>query len=73
MHSARLSSSDRLKRVADVLGDGQPHTTLEIIKAAGVCAVNSCVSELRRNGYTISCNRLSKDVWVYQMAKWGIA
>jgi hypothetical protein len=72
MHSARLSSSDRLKRVADVLGDGQPHTTLEIVHAAGVCAVNSCVSELRRNGYSITCQR-SGDVWFYRMNKWGAA
>lgn len=72
MHSARLSSSDRLKRVAAVLGDGLPHTTLEIVQAAGVCAVNSCVSELRRNGYSITCQR-SGDIWRYQMSKWGIA
>jgi hypothetical protein len=72
MHSARLSRSDRLQRVADLLLDGRPHTTLDIIKAANVCAVNSIISELRANGMKILCRR-SGDVWQYQLLKEGAA
>ena len=53
MNIAKLDSSDRLKRVAQVLSDGKEHSTLEIVQAAGVCAVNSIISELRRNGLNI--------------------
>lgn len=69
MHSARLSRSDRLQRVAGLLGDGLPHTTLDIILRAGVCAVNSIISELRANGMKIICKREGKDVWAYQLLK----
>ena len=30
-------------------------TTMEIIRVAGICAVNSIVSELRTNGADINC------------------
>ena len=65
MHSARLSRSDRLQRVAAFLLDGRYHTTMEIVQAANVCAVNSIVSELRANGMRISCQRTG-DIWLYQ-------
>lgn len=66
MHSARLDKSPRLQRVADLLADGREYTTLEIIAAAQVCAVNSIVAELRANGLDIQCKRV-QDVWVYWM------
>lgn len=66
MHSARLTQSERLQRVAYVLRDGRPHTTLDILTAAHVCAVNSCVAELRANGVPILCKRQG-DLWHYQM------
>lgn len=66
MHAARLEHSDRLQRVADLLADGQRYSTLDIIMAAGVCAVNSCVAELRANGMDIRCWR-EGNVWFYQM------
>ncbi len=55
MHAARLATSPRLRRVLAVLADGQPHTTRAIMRAAHVCAVNSCVAELRANGAEIDC------------------
>lgn len=64
LHAARLESSPRLQRVADLLADGREHTTMEIIQAAGVCDVNSIVAELRSNGFEIFCRRCG-DVWVY--------
>jgi hypothetical protein len=68
MHSARLTKSERLQRVADVLQDGRPHTTLDILTTARVCAVNSCVSELRANGMPILCKRQG-DTWHYQLVR----
>lgn len=64
MHAATLANSPRLQRVADLLADGTEHTTMEIVQAAQVCAVNSIVAELRANGMEILCRRCG-DVWVY--------
>jgi hypothetical protein len=68
MHHARLTKSDRLKRVLKLLKTGKTMTTLQIIKRARVCAVSAIVSELRANGFTILCWR-SGDKWFYQLAK----
>lgn len=65
MHAAKLTS-ERLQRVRNFLGDGKKHSTLEIIKRAKVCAVNSIVSELRANGMSIECERKA-DRWYYWM------
>jgi len=65
MHAAKLSNSERLKRVKDFLSDKRPHSTLEIIKKSKVCAVSSIVAELRCNGMKINCHR-RKDRWYYQ-------
>lgn len=64
MHAARLDRSDRLRRVLDLLSDGKPRTTRDIVVGAEVCAVNSCVAELRANGHAIACQRQG-DVWWY--------
>jgi hypothetical protein len=64
MHSAKLSKSPRLQRVFNVLLDGKPHTTRNIIRKASVCAVNSIIAELRVNGVNIDCRR-EGDVWKY--------
>lgn len=66
MHAARIDKSARLQRVLDVLRTGRELTTLDIIVEAGVCAVNSCVAELRANGYRIRCRR-DGDVWRYRL------
>ena len=66
MHAAQINKSNRLQRVDQLLADGLPHSTREIIETANVCAVNSVIAELRANGRSISCNRVD-DVWFYQM------
>ena len=55
MHAARPDSSPRLRRVLEVLRDGQEHSTRELVDEARVMAVNSCIAELRQNGYQIDC------------------
>lgn len=54
---AKLATSERLQRIANLLGDGDEYSTLEIINKAGVVAVNSAITELRRNGLNIICSR----------------
>lgn len=66
MKAARIATSPRLQRVADLLADGRPYTTLDIVQSAGVCAVNSAIAELRWNGYSIECTRTA-DIWTYRL------
>ena len=68
MNAATLENSDRLQRVHKLLSGGGEHTTLEIIQKAGVCAVNSIISELRQQGLDIQCERRA-DKWYYRMNK----
>ena len=63
---AKLETSDRLRRELAVLSDGREHSTLDIQAYARVCAVGTTVSELRANGFSISCQRRG-DVWFYRM------
>lgn len=67
MHAARLDKSDRLQRVLALLEDGRWHSTLDIVIGAGVCAVNSCIAELRANGYSVACRRVGKDRFEYRL------
>ena len=70
MHCASLQSSPRLQRVLELLLDGQERTTLEIALGASVCAVNSCIAELRENGLAISCRQTQGSgvrVWLYRL------
>ena len=67
MNAAKLNKSDRLQRVLEFLRDKRPHSTLEIVRKAKVCAVNSIIAELRANGIDISCQRRA-DRWYYRMA-----
>jgi hypothetical protein len=53
MHTAKVETSQRLQRVLAVLDRGGWWSTRGIMYAAHVCAVNSCVAELRANGYRI--------------------
>lgn len=64
MHSASIEKSPRLQRVLDVLSDRKKHTTRDIIRKAYVCAVNSCIAELRDNGIAIECERTG-GIWRY--------
>ena len=71
MNAARLESSLRLQRVHKLLSDGQEYSTLQIAIRADVCAVNSCVSELRAQGYEIQCRQIcspqGQRIWLYRM------
>jgi hypothetical protein len=64
MHAARVENSLRLQRVEKLLSTGKKYTTLDIIKKAKVCAVNSIISELRWNGMDIKCKR-EGNLWFY--------
>ena len=73
MHAARLERSDRLRRVHELLSDGQPRSTFEIVQDAGVCAVNSIIAELRDGGAVIECRQATawsgKRIWLYRMVQ----
>ncbi|WP_241084852.1 hypothetical protein [Candidatus Vondammii sp. HM_W22] len=56
-HPANLETSDRLKRVYDLLSGGREHSTMAIIQEAQVCAVNSIIDELRNNGVDVRCRK----------------
>ena len=68
---AKVEKSPRLQRVLELLRDGHPHTTREIIYTADVCAVNTCVAELRANGYEIRCTPVpgKKGIVEYRLIK----
>ena len=71
MHAARFKRSPRLQRVHALLSDGAEHSTLEIAIRAEVCAVNSCISELRDQGAQIHCRQIRSQrgerLWLYRM------
>lgn len=71
IHFANLRTSKRLQRVLKALRQAGRRglTTWGIISKAMVCAVNSCISELRRNGYQITCKREAENVFRYRLAK----
>ncbi len=66
MNAASIESSERLNRVLNLLSRGGEFTTLDIIKNANVCAVNSIISELRQNGFDINCQRRGEK-WFYRL------
>jgi len=68
MHAAKLDSSARLQRVLSLLLDLKPHTTRDIIRRACCCAVNSCISELRANGYDIACKQVGRGRYEYSLS-----
>lgn len=53
MNYAKLEKSERLQRANEFLSDGRWHSTRDIVHGAEVMAVNSTVSELRRNGIPV--------------------
>jgi len=66
MNAASLSKSPRLQRVDRLLSDGLWHSTREIAQGANVCAVNSCIAELRENDRLIVGHWKNK-VFYYRM------
>jgi hypothetical protein len=67
MHAARIEKSDRLNRVAVVLRTLGVATTRDIQQTAYVCAVNSCISELRANGFQIDCKCVGRGRFEYRL------
>lgn len=71
VHYARLAESPRLQRLFALLGDGQWHGTRDIVHNAEVMAVNTAVTELRRNGYRIQCRCVGRGRYEYRLlADW---
>lgn len=75
MNSADWRESPRLQRVLAALrrADGEL-TTREIVVEADVCAVNSCVAELRDNGFDIQCRQRvegGRRLWLYRLVERG--
>lgn len=66
MNAADANKSKRLLRVLGVLSDGREHSTLDLLTNAQVCAVNSCVAELREANHDIRCQRRG-GVWFYRL------
>lgn len=66
MHFARLRTSKRLQRVLGLLSTGREYSTRDIIVHANVCAVNSIISEIRKNGIAVHC-RTSGRVYFYRL------
>jgi len=71
IHAAKVDNSARLQRVLDLLLDYRPHTTRDIIRESFCCAVNSCISELRVNGYDITCRQIERGRYEYILSKEG--
>lgn len=68
MHAARLENSRRLQRTLEVLLRGGWHSTRDLIYQAKICAVNSCIAELRDpvNGFDIQ-TRQEGNVYLYRL------
>lgn len=73
MHHAKIGKSDRLRRVHALLRKRSGWvSTRNIMLNADVCAVNSCIAELRANGAEIACEQRMKNgqrVWYYRMLR----
>ena len=74
MNAASLERSPRLKRVFALLKDGKERSTRDIMLEAHVCAVNSCIAELRSepNNVNIECRQAvdpatRQRTWLYRM------
>lgn len=77
MHAAKVTNSPRLQRVLDRLrqknrldamtnGDGF-ETTRGLRDHADICAVNSCIAELRANGYIIETRCTGRGRYEYKL------
>lgn len=54
------------QRILDVLSDGEKHRMEEIHQRAGFSRLNSRISELRKRGHVISCDKTGGQ-YVYQL------
>jgi hypothetical protein len=53
-----MPSPSQTQRVLAVLADGRPHTTSEIHRRAGTMRLNSRISEMRKAGHDIICEKV---------------
>lgn len=65
MNHANLDRSERLQRVLAYLSDGREHTTRDIIRGTGQCAINSIAAEIRAQGHDIRVRREGRR-WFYR-------
>lgn len=79
IHAARLDHSPRLQRVYEYLRANARYTnpwrsTREILRAADVCNVSTCVAELEApiNGFTIECERRGR-YYFYRLKEYSEA
>lgn len=66
IHYAKLATSPRLQRTLALLKDGKKHSTRDIVRKANVMAVNTCIDELRCNGFDIPCTQEGR-IFYYQL------
>lgn len=62
-HAANPATSDRLKRILQMLqdrGDGGA-TSWELMTECKTVAIGTCISELRHAGYNIECTQEKRD------------
>lgn len=73
IHAATLAASPRLQRVLAFLRERGPAgaTTREIVVCAQVCAVNSCVDEIRESGVGIDCTMEGRGRFRYRLAEFA--
>ena len=72
MRYANIERSPRLQRTLLVLQRGGWFSTRDLIRQADICAVNSCIAELRCNGYDIASeNRNGR--WYYRLEQQEVA
>lgn len=76
MHAASVHKSERLQRVLHLLqwarDIGKPWlSTRFIVQHADVCAVNSCIAELRSsvNGFNVECRKIGKSHFEYRITE----
>lgn len=74
MHAARLATSPRLLRALRALKEaGGPLSTMDLVKGASICAVNSVIAELRANGAEITCRQeldeKGRRRWLYELTR----
>jgi hypothetical protein len=68
MRFAKIERSQRLQRTLKALQSARELSTLELIHQANIVAVNSAISEQRRNGYSISCRSVDR-VYYYRLGE----
>jgi len=66
IHAARIEKSDRLQRVLQVLMAIDKPSSRQIQEIANVCAPSTCISELRKSGYLIDCERQGS-IWFFRL------